>query len=121
MTSDVGDQPIKEPDKYFGRMNDPTGSALVRGLCGDEMEFYLDIFGDIVREARYYSDGCEHTRLCGSAAARLAQGRSVMDVLGISPRQVIESIEGLSDEGRHCAILAVSALYRAIADYLLQP
>ena len=30
-------------DPFFGRMNDPTGAAIVRGPCGDEMEFYLHI------------------------------------------------------------------------------
>jgi nitrogen fixation NifU-like protein len=110
----------KGQDQYFGRMNDPIGSAFVHGLCGDEMEFYLDIFGDIVREVKYYTEGCEHTRLCGSTAARLATGKSIMDVLAISPREVIEAVGPLPRDGQHCAILAVSALHRAIADYLLQ-
>ena len=33
--------PSAAPDPFFGRMTDPTGSAFVVGLCGDEMEFYL--------------------------------------------------------------------------------
>jgi malate dehydrogenase (oxaloacetate-decarboxylating)(NADP+) len=28
-------------------MNDPSGAAVVRGLCGDEMEFYLMIDGEM--------------------------------------------------------------------------
>jgi hypothetical protein len=26
-------------DEFFGRMNDPTASASITGLCGDTMEF----------------------------------------------------------------------------------
>jgi nitrogen fixation NifU-like protein len=109
------------PDPFWGRMNDPSGSARLVGLCGDDMEFYLYIRDGLVEEVRYYSNGCEHTRACGCEAARRAQGRSLMDVLAISPRQVIDALPQLSAEGRHCAILAVSALHRAVADYLLMP
>lgn len=106
---------------YFGRMNGPTSSAVVHGLCGDDMEFYLDIHDGIVTDAKYYTEGCGHTRLCGDAAAGLAKGRLIMDALAINPRQIIDAIPGLPEEGKHCAILAVSALHRAIADYLLKP
>ena len=108
-------------DAYFGRMNDPTGAAVLRGPCGEEMEFYLYIRAGTIEEARYYTEGCDDTRTCGSAVAERATGRTVMDALGVSPRDIIESVESLSEAGRHCAILAVSALYRALADYLLKP
>jgi nitrogen fixation NifU-like protein len=108
-------------DPFWGRMNDPSGSARVVGLCGDDMEFYLDIRNGTVQDVKYYTNGCEHTRACGRAVAERAVGRSVMDVLAISPRQVIDALPQLSAEGRHCAILAVSALHRAVADFLLIP
>ena len=108
-------------DPFWGRMNDPSGSARVVGLCGDDMEFYLDIRDGVVEEVKCYSNGCEHTRVCGCEAARRAQGQRLMDVLAISPRQVIDALPQLSAEGRHCAILAVSALHRAVADFLLMP
>ena len=43
-----------------------------------------------------------------------------MNALSISPRKIIDTVECLPKEGKHCAILAVSTLYRAIADYLLE-
>ena len=108
-----------EEDDLLGRMNDPTAAAIVKGLCGDEMEFYLFIRDGIIEDARYYTEGCAHTRMCGAAVARSAKGKSVMNALAINPKEIFEAEECLPEEGRHCAILAVSALYRAIADYLL--
>lgn len=108
-------------DEFFGRMNDPTSAAIVRGPCGDEMEFYLVVGNDVIEEVKYYTDGCENTRACGRAVARRAKGRNVLDALAIDPAEIINSGECEPEEGRHCAILAVSTLYRAIADYLLQP
>lgn len=110
-----------ESDPFFGRMNDPTSSAVLVGLCGDEMEFYLYIVEGRIVEAKYYTNGCEETRQCGRVAAQRATGKIVMDALAISPREIIESLPHMRESGRHCAILAVSALYRAIADFLLRP
>ena len=106
---------------FFGRMNDPTASAFLKGICGDEMEFYLYIRNGVIEDVRYYTEGCGDTIACGSEVAKRAKGKSIMDALEINPREIIDTQKGLSEEGRHCAILAVSTLYRAIADYLLLP
>ena len=113
--------PDQTDDAFFGRMNDPTGSAYVRGLCGDEMEFYLYIKDNIIAEVKYYTEGCENTQQCGRAVAERAQGRTLLDALAINPKEIIDAEPSLVDEERHCAILAVTTLYRAIADYMLLP
>jgi len=108
-------------DEFFGRMTDPTGGAFVRGLCGDTMEFYLVIKDDIITEVKCYTDGCSATKACGRAVAKRVIGRSVLDALAVNPKEIIDTEKDLPKENRHCAILAVSAMYRAIADYLLKP
>jgi len=116
-------QPMGIPveDEFFGRMNDPTAAASIKGLCGDEMEFHLVIRDDQIVDIRYYTNGCGNTRSCGRSVARRAKGRSVTDALSISAGELIRSGECEAEAGRHCAILAVTTLYRAIADYLLAP
>ncbi len=108
-------------DEYFGRMNDPTAAASIKGICGDEMEFYLIIRDDRIEDIRYYTNGCGNTRSSAHAVARRAKGRSINDALSISAGELIRSGECEPEVGRHCAILAVTTLYRAIADYLLAP
>jgi len=108
-------------DPYFGRMNAPTAAASIKGICGDEMEFYLVIRGEQIDDIRYHTDGCRNTRSCGHAVARRAKGRSITEALSISAGELIRSGECEPEAGRHCAILAVTTLYRAIADYLLAP
>lgn len=108
-------------DIFFGRMNDPTSAGEIKGPCGDSMEFYLVIRGDVIEDVKYYTEGCGNTRACGHAVARRAKGKLVGEALSISPGQIINSGECLPEEGRHCAILAVSTLYRTIASYLLTP
>lgn len=108
-------------DGYLGRMNDPTAAASICGPCGDSMEFYLYIRDDVIVDLKYYTDGCGNTRSCGDGVAQRAKGRSITDALSISAGELIRAGECSAEEGRHCSILAVSTLYRAIADYLLQP
>lgn len=118
-TEDIQDSPADDP--FWGRMNSPVGAAAVRGPCGEEVEFYLDVRDNIIEDVKYYTEGCEATRTCGRAVARRAKGKTILDALAISPRDIIDSQECMPEDGRHCAILAVSALYRAIADFMLQP
>jgi len=108
-------------DVFFGRMNDPTGSAVIQGPCGDSMEFYIFVKNGAIEDVKYYTEGCGNTRACGFAVARRAKGRKITDSLSISAGEIIRSGECNPEAGRHCAILAVSTLYRAVADYLLKP
>lgn len=112
---------IKHDDPLWGRMNDPTAAGTIRGPCGDEMEFYLYVRNGVVEDVKYHTDGCEDTRLCGAVAAQQVKGKSIAEALSISAGDVIDKGGCGTGEGRHCAILAVSTLYRAIADYLLKP
>lgn len=107
------------PDN-MGRMNDPDGSAIVRGLCGDTMEMYLIVENARIARSLFYTDGCSSSIACGSAAARLADGGSIDEALRLSPADVLDMVGDLPLESAHCAILAVMALHRALADYLLR-
>ena len=109
-------------DRFFGRMNAPTAAAFVRGICGDEMEFWLDIDRDaIIREVRVHVSGCETSRACAAVAASLVEGNSVRAALKLSAGAILDKLPRHYDEPEHCAVLAIMTLYRAIGDYLLQP
>jgi len=106
--------------KLFGRMNDPTASAYLKGPCGDDMEFYLVIEDKKITDIRYSTEGCGATRACAAMVAHSALGKTVNEALNISAGEVIRQLKGLPENHLHCSILAVSTLYRAIADYLLK-
>ena len=108
-----------KPDN-MARMNDHDGSADIKGLCGDTMEMYLVIHENLVENATFFTDGCTASRLCGSTAARLAKGRSLKEVLRVSPTDIIDSWGEIPGGNVHCAILAVMTLHKALADYLLR-
>jgi len=60
-------------------------------------------------------------RYCGETTADLVEGKTLDEALAISPKQVKDKLPGLPLDHSHCSILAVTTLFRAIADYLLKP
>jgi len=106
--------------KNIGRMTDPDGAAMVKGQCGDTMEMYLEIKDENISRALFHTDGCGITAICGSVVTSLAEGRSIEDALRISPADVIDRVKDVLGTGFHCAILAVSTLHKALADYLIK-
>ena len=61
-----------------------------------------------IEDVKYYTNGCANTRSCGRAVALRAKGKTVTDALLISAGELIRAGECEPEEGRHCAILAVS-------------
>lgn len=106
--------------KYIGRMNDPDGAAQIKGPCGDEMEFYITINKNVLQDIKFDTSGCFFTYACGTMAAHLAFGKTIEEVLQISPGRIIKELRHLPKDHCHCAILSISTLYKAIADYWLK-
>ncbi len=113
-------EPVLQEKSLFGRMNDPSGAACVQGPCGDSMEFYLAIHDDIIIDVRYYTEGCETTKRCGAMAARMVCGKPIKEAMDLSAGDLMVSLKNFPDDHLHCPMLAISTLYRAIADYLLR-
>ena len=110
---------ILQTPECFGRMNDFTASSYIKGPCGDSMEFYLLIKDNIIKDVKFYTDGCISTIACGSVTARLTLGKSIEEALGISAKRVFDELHEYPGITCHCSILAVSTLYKAIASFLL--
>jgi nitrogen fixation protein NifU and related proteins len=104
----------------IGTFDKPTAQSNIKGICGDEMKFYLLIENDIISSVKFLTTGCYFTILCGNAVACEAEGKNIMDALKISPGQILSIISNLPEYHYHCTILAVSTLHKAIADYFLQ-
>ncbi len=45
---------------YFGKINSADGFSYVKGICGDEMEFYISVKDDIIKDVKFFTKGCEH-------------------------------------------------------------
>jgi nitrogen fixation protein NifU and related proteins len=104
----------------IGAIEGAEGYGKICGICGDTMEIWLRINDGMISEARFLTDGCFSSQLCGSAATFLAKDETLMDALRISPARIMDLMYGMEGVELHCSILATSALFRAIADYILK-
>ena len=101
----------------LGALPHPDGYANPTGTCGDRIELYLRVQGEVVTDARFLTEGCMHTVACGSAITSLIKGREVSQALQVGADEVEEELGGLDKPHRHCAVLAAVTLKAALRDY----
>ncbi len=104
--------------RNVGSINDVDGFATMQSDCGESMEIWLKIQDERIEEVRFWSDGCGATIACGSMVSELAHGKTIPSALKIGEQDIINAFDGLPEGNRHCAILAVNTLKKAIGDYL---
>jgi nitrogen fixation NifU-like protein len=103
------------------RLARPDAHAVVKGPCGDTMEIYLLLEGEVIRHASFMTDGCGATVACGSMLTKMVKGLPLDEAEAIEPMQLIAALDGLPDDHSHCADLAAMTLKRAIANRLGSP
>ena len=99
----------------MGVIDQPDGVGEITGPCGDTMRFYLKFGDGTILEAKFVTDGCGPTVACGSMLTRMVAGKDLAGALSITHADLLEALDGLPEEHRHCAELAVAALRRAIS------
>lgn len=98
----------------FGKLENPDARGIIRGDCGDCMQIDLQLEGDIIKAARYETDGCGATIACGSMITSLIQGKTLSDAELITPEMILSELGGLPSHHEHCAGLAVETLQQTI-------
>ena len=102
----------------IGRMKDPDSVAIITGPCGDTMEFFLRIKDDIITNIQFMTDGCAPTLACGSMTTKMVKGKTLKEVSKVTNEDLIKALDGLPEDNKHCAKLAVDTLLKAINNYI---
>ena len=88
--------------KFMGRMTDASSVGRIVGTCGDTMEIYLQLEGDRIQKASFFTDGCGSSVACGSVAAELATGKEFDEAVVIGGDIILDILKGLPEEEHHC-------------------
>jgi nitrogen fixation NifU-like protein len=104
--------------RNLGDMQDADGYARVTGPCGDTMEVWLKVSHDTINDIKFMTDGCGTSIASGSMMTELAKGKTTREALKMSQQEILDSLGGLPEDSRHCAILAANTLKAAIMDYI---
>lgn len=106
--------------RYNGSLDNPDGYARVTGRCHDTMEIFLKFQDEKVLEARFRTNGCASSMVCGSFAAELAHGKGPDELLEVTGEAILQRLGGMPKEEAHCAFLAAETLQEALNNYMLK-
>lgn len=101
----------------IGRIESPDSYVRITGVCGDTIEMSLSMQDGRIREIQFLTDGCGFTVACASYVTRTSRGKSIEEALAIRPEDVDQYFEGLPEENKHCAKLAVMTLCALLEEY----
>ncbi len=107
-----------EHPRNYGMIEEADGHAIIKGPCGDTMEFWLSIEEGKLARVTFITDGCGASLACGSMATLLAESRTVEEGLELGQEEILEALGGLPAEFEHCALLAATTIHAACRDYL---
>jgi nitrogen fixation NifU-like protein len=82
------------------------------------MEIWLKFDGSTILQSSFMTDGCGTSIASGSVVTELATGKDIREALAISQHDVLEALEGLPEESKHCALLASNTLKAALREYI---
>jgi len=103
--------------KNIGKIENANSQVSITGVCGDTIEMYLAIKDERIDDIKFMTDGCGATIACASYVARTVKGKTIEEALRMKPEGVDSYFEGLPQESKHCAKLAVITLRAVLKEY----
>jgi len=89
--------------------------------CGDVIRLYLKIEGDIIVDSKIKVFGCPAVIACASVLTEIIKGKTVIEALNITNKNISDTLGGLPVEKLHCSELVEAVLRDAISRYKENP
>lgn len=104
--------------RNVGEIENADGVGYVGNpVCGDVMQMFIKIEGDVIVDAKFKTFGCGAAIATSSMATELIKGKKIEDALKLTNKAVTEALDGLPKVKTHCSVLAEEALKNALDDY----
>ncbi len=104
--------------RNVGEIENPDGIGEVGNpVCGDMMTFYIKVKNDRLEDVKFKTFGCGAAIAVSSMVSEMAKGKTLDEVMKITPQDVASELEGLPKNKFHCSNLGAQALHKAIEDY----
>ncbi len=100
--------------RNYGSMENPDGYAKVTGPCGDTVEMFVRMRNGTVEKATFNTDGCMFSIAACSAAAEMAEGKTLAGCIGINQSAILDHLEKMPADHEHCALLAAMTIQKAL-------
>lgn len=108
---------FKYPQNAYKMTNADGEGSVGDYSCGDSLRMFIKVKDNVIEEISYLVYGCCASIATSSMTSILAKGKKLEEALEITEEDIIEALDGLPEEKKHCSNLGVRALKTAIADY----
>lgn len=109
---------FRSPQNAHSMPNADAQGSIGDPSCGDSLRMFIKVKDNIIQEISYLVFGCCASIATSSMTTVLAKGKTLEEALAITEQDIIEALDGLPEEKKHCSNLGVSALRIAIQDYM---
>ena len=109
---------FKNPRNMGEMMDADSVGEIGSPTCGDLMNFYIKVKGNVVVDISFQTFGCVAAIATSSMITELAKGKTLEDCMKITRRDVAKALDGLPPKKEHCSNLAADGLHKAIENYL---
>jgi len=107
--------------RNVGEISDADGIGVIGSEeCGDMIKIWVKVANQHLVDIKYKVFGCPAAIACCSMMTELAIGKHVDDAYELTDDQVADTLGGLPANKYHCSNLAVSALHKAIMNYIFR-
>ncbi len=104
--------------RNVGEIEDADGVGEIGNpVCGDMMSFYIKVNDNRLSDIKFKTFGCGAAIAVSSIVSEMAMGKTLEEVLAITPRSVADELGGLPKNKFHCSNLGAQALAKAVKDY----
>lgn len=104
--------------RNVGEIENPDGiGEMGNPICGDMMTFYIKVKDNRIDDVRFKTFGCGAAIAVSSIVSEMAKGKTLEEVMELTPKLVADELGGLPKAKFHCSNLGAQALHKAIINY----
>ncbi len=85
--------------------------------CGDQLNLWLKVESGMISDIKFKCFGCPGAISTSSMLTVLAKGKTITEAKKLTDDDVIEALGGIPEQKKHCSLMGVDALIKAIENY----
>ncbi len=108
----------RNPHNY-GQIENPSSKILeYNPVCGDTVQMTVKIDHGKISDVKFIGRGCSVSQGTASMLTEYAKGKTVEEVKGITPEDVLKMLGlSLGPSREKCALLSLNTLHKCIKNY----
>jgi len=101
----------------IGRIENPDAQIEHTGVCGDTLQFFLKVNGNIIEDIKFQATSCVAGLSACSAVTVIVKGKTLQEAKKLTKEEIVKHLNAVPVIKTHCVILALEGLIKVIEHY----